>query len=308
MPKAKNGIKLNNKNKKTKSKSALGGGSLVPRGSGSVNSLVVQPWMPIFPASIIKRLRYSTTFSLTTTAGAITGTQVFRANDLFDPDFSGTGHQPMGFDQMCLWYNHFCVLRSRLVIVGRSTVASSPTICLRVDGDSSAITVIDRIVELGGNEMITLDFKSGYGAVKELDSKWINIPKLQGVTRSTISADANLRGSAAVSPVEVTYFHVTLWDTTTTTGAAQFDAILEQEALFFEPRDVTESLSSSSVPDCRLNRRYEYEEIKFDYFVLSSTPRATTPQVEPNIFHWTQDYISRHPSLLVPGVLKRLPR
>jgi len=196
--------------------------------------------MPVFPASITKRLRYSTSFSGACTAGAITSTQVFRANDLFDPDLTGTGHQPMGFDQLMTWYNHFCVRTALITLVCRNTAATTPTVCLRIDGDLTPITVIDRIVELGGCVTVDLEPKGGYGSVKKM-SIHADIAKLQGVKPGTITADANLRGTAAASPSEVTYFHITSWDTSTGTGSFEVDVILEQVATFFEPRDITES-------------------------------------------------------------------
>lgn len=202
--------------------------------------MVYEPWMPVFPPSITKRLRYSTTFTGATTAGAITSTQVFRANDLFDPDLTGTGHQPMGFDQLMTWYNHFCVRSARITVVCKNTSATAPTVCLRIDGDLTPITVIDRIVELGGCVTVDLESKGGYGTVKKLSIN-ADIAKLQGVKASTITADANLRGTAAASPSEVTYFHITMWNTTSESGSMDCDVILEQVATFFEPRDITES-------------------------------------------------------------------
>jgi hypothetical protein len=202
--------------------------------------MVSEPWIPVFPASITKRLRYSSSFAGSTTSGAITSTQVFRANDLFDPDFTGTGHQPMGFDQLMVWYNHFVVLDARITIVCKSTSASTPTVCLRVDGDSTPITVIDRIVELGGCVTETLEVKGTYGANKLLRLA-ANIPKLQGVSRSAITSDPSLQGNAAASPTEVTYFHITMWDTLGATGSMECDVIHEQTAVFLEPRDIPES-------------------------------------------------------------------
>jgi hypothetical protein len=196
--------------------------------------------MPLFPASTTKRLRYSTTFAGSTTAGAITSTQVFRANDLFDPDLTGTGHQPMGFDQMMTWYNHFAVISAKIVIVCKNTASSAPTVCLRVDADQTPLTVIDRIVEVGGCVTEDLEIKGSYGANRKLELS-VNIPKLQGVSRSALTADANLRGTAAASPAEVSYFHITMWDTAGTTGSMECDVLLEQLAVFFEPRDITES-------------------------------------------------------------------
>lgn len=201
--------------------------------------------MPIFPASITKRLRYSTTFAGSTTSGAISNTYVFRANDLFDPDFTGTGHQPMGFDQLMLWYNHFCVISAKIIIVCKNTTGSVPTICLRVDADSTPLTVIDRIVEFGGCVTEDLEVKGAFGANKTL-SMSVDIARLMGLSRKTMFADPTLRGTAAASPTELSYFHITMWDTTGVTGSAEFDVILEQVAKFMEPRDVTESLSAKS--------------------------------------------------------------
>lgn len=202
--------------------------------------MVYEPWMPIFPVSVTKKLRYSTTFAGSAASGAITSTQVFRANDLFDPDFSGTGHQPMGFDQLMTWYNHFTVRSARIIVVCKNANTNSPTVCLRIDGDSSPLTVVDRIVEIGGCVTDDLEAKGQYGANKRLVLS-ADIARLQGVKPGTICADANLRGSVSASPVEVTYFHITMWDTIGATSAMEVDVILEQVATFYEPRDITES-------------------------------------------------------------------
>lgn len=203
-----------------------------------MSTMVYEPWMPIFPASTTKRLRYSTSFSLTSTSGVITGTQVFRANDLFDPDFTGTGHQPMGFDQLMAFYNHFCVVHAKIVLQIKNTTDTSQTVCLRVDADSTAITSIDRIVEFGGCVTVDLDPKAGYGSTKKLQLS-VDIAKLQGVSRVALTADESLKGTAAASPIEISYFHVTLWNTAGTTSGIQVDAILEQTAVFTEPRDLS---------------------------------------------------------------------
>lgn len=217
-----------------------GNSNLASGGSAGVNTMVYEPWMPIFPATITKRLRYSTTFAGATASGAITSTQVFRANDLFDPDVTGTGHQPMGFDQLMQWYNHFVVLHAKITLVCKNTTASAPTVCLRIDADSNAITVIDRVVEIGGCVTEDLEVKGAYGANKKL-SLSADICKLQGVRRSAITADPSLQGSAAASPAEASYFHITMWDTAGTTGSMECDVILEQVAVFLEPRSLVQS-------------------------------------------------------------------
>ena len=53
-----------------------------------------------FPDKLTTKLRYVSHNSLSG-AGQAIGYHVFRLNSLFDPDLTGTGHQPMYFDQFC---------------------------------------------------------------------------------------------------------------------------------------------------------------------------------------------------------------
>jgi hypothetical protein len=54
-----------------------------------------------FPVTMRRKFAYTQVFFLTGGTSGLTGTaQVFRMNSLYDPDLTGTGHQPYGFDQL----------------------------------------------------------------------------------------------------------------------------------------------------------------------------------------------------------------
>ncbi len=50
----------------------------------------------------------------------------YRANSLFDPDLTGTGHQPMNYDQLIAGYQHYTVYGSKIT----ATVVRSGTTTL----------------------------------------------------------------------------------------------------------------------------------------------------------------------------------
>jgi len=60
----------------------------------------------IRPDRIMVKLPYETTVQLT---GAITVDHIMNTNSLFDPDRTGAGHQPMGFDTWSVIYNRYLV-------------------------------------------------------------------------------------------------------------------------------------------------------------------------------------------------------
>lgn len=69
----------------------------------------------------IRRVRYAIgntggyATTMTSSSGALASTYVLRANDLYDPDFTNTGHQARGFDQIIAMFRNFCVLGSKIV-------------------------------------------------------------------------------------------------------------------------------------------------------------------------------------------------
>jgi len=74
-------------------------------------------------------LRYSDQISITSTAGVL-GSYVFRSNSCHDPDYSSIGHQPMGWDQWKLLYNHYVVVGAKITCTVLSdTLGQSPFVC-----------------------------------------------------------------------------------------------------------------------------------------------------------------------------------
>jgi len=74
------------------------------------------------PNSTLVRLNYSENLTLSTSLGSI-GSYVFRTNDLFDPNYTGTGHQPYFRDQMFALYQYGRVLSMKItftLITGNS--------------------------------------------------------------------------------------------------------------------------------------------------------------------------------------------
>jgi hypothetical protein len=241
------------KGKKSQSSGLRSVSSAISSSSGNgLSTQISEAWTPLFPSSTVRRLRYSTTFPLTSAAGVVTS-YVLRANDMFDPDFSSVGHQPMGFDQMMLVFNHFTVLSSKIIVSAHNSAVNTPTVCVRVDGDSTPLTVVDRILEMGGCVQNTVKYLESVKLALNVD-----IARLQGVSRSALSADPYLQGSAIASPVECSYFHVQLWNTSAATSTCNFDVIMEFEALFTEPRNDIESLTKE------VHRRAAASESKFE--------------------------------------------
>ncbi len=67
-------------------------------------------------------LRYCDSYSFTL-AATTASSQVMNLNSLFDPDRTGVGHQPMGFDTLATIYNRYRVLKAKWkVVISPSTL------------------------------------------------------------------------------------------------------------------------------------------------------------------------------------------
>jgi hypothetical protein len=79
-----------------------------PDQSGNVVALYRNPRAGPFPTTFPAELHYSDFFDFNTTIGAVVY-QKFRANSLYDPDETGTGHQPLYFDSLAALYSKYRV-------------------------------------------------------------------------------------------------------------------------------------------------------------------------------------------------------
>ena len=230
---------------KTNGKGARGRGRTSGKGGATTGRVMMRSAtqinehsMPLFAARTTKRLRYASSGALSSTSGAV-ATYIFSVNGLFDPDITSTGHQPMGFDQMMVSYNHYYVTSAKITVTFRNqTGNATPVVSISVMPDTTPITVSDRIVEFGDCNMTILESKAVAGSVKTLQQS-VSMRRIMGV--DDIVDNSELRGDAASNPTEQTYFHVQTWNNDVFTCAINFDVVIDYQAIFAEPRVLTES-------------------------------------------------------------------
>lgn len=173
---------------------------------------------------------------------------VFTANGLYDPNVSSTGHQPLGFDTMMLYYEQYTVTNSRITInfAGNGVQPATVGLCLAPDTTS---LVLPDVVENGLFVMKTVDgrAKDGYGTGQRLGSLSLScdVAKYFGRrTRRELLDDPNLSGTVATTPAEQVYFVIVTFGfgSFSDNTSVAFNAVLEYNAVFWEPRKVAAQL------------------------------------------------------------------
>jgi len=107
----------------------------------------------VFPRTLRRSLRYAESFGLTTGAsGGCGAEQAFILNSLFDPNYTGTGHQPYGFDQISPLYASYLVHAVKVTLLV-STIGGTAEIALvykyepNLGGVALLNQTIDRVTE-----------------------------------------------------------------------------------------------------------------------------------------------------------------
>lgn len=175
---------------------------MMPRPGGTLTRSVG------FPATLLTRVRYYDTYAMTVTTGSL-GKQVMRWNSTFDPDFTGTGHQPLYRDTLAAVYDHYAVVSARatITIVNQSTV---PLIvgCV-TDDDSSAAGSVSVLCEQGTGEHKLLPPLTGSLSSVTFRPTW-DCKRVLGIDPYS---SEEYKTSVASNPTEESYLHV--WGTVT---------------------------------------------------------------------------------------------
>lgn len=190
------------------------------------------------PLKFATKLRYVDNFTLDGAASGFATVKVFNAGGLYDPDTSGGGHQPRGFDQLMAMFDHYVVIGSRITVdIAASSVESQNQICgvaLR-DGATVAAAPVDYL-ELGtvrSRQMTPANPRAKFT---------LNYSPKRFLGRSSVMSDSTLKGSVGANPTESAYFHIfTAGQNSSDPAACTVFVTVDYLAVFIEPKDVTGS-------------------------------------------------------------------
>lgn len=203
-----------------------------------------------FPANKIVRLRYAERIPMSPTGPATFTWHNMRANSVFDPNQTGSGHQPMGFDQWAGFYNHYVVVGSKITVkwiseAPLSSETNAMIVGVKLTDDTTPILsggqAWDNISERGFSKRIMImndqNVKPVTTIAKFSPKKFFNIANVK---------DNVLRIGAPVTsnPTEEAIFQ--LWfcsanDTVVSAYIIQAFVTIDYLVLFSEPKDIAQS-------------------------------------------------------------------
>lgn len=172
----------------------------------SQKSLVNKKWTPAiprwgFPRRMYISHRYVEIVTLTSTASSV-ASNLHRCNGMYDPNYTGTGHQPMYFDNLAAIYDHYTVVKSTCkIIVTPATSNSNPIqLCGYVDDDTTVATSIEQAAEQGDGVYRTM--AQATNQVTSINLEWSARKYFGG---DALSND-NLQGTGTSDPTEQSFF------------------------------------------------------------------------------------------------------
>ena len=192
-------------------------------------------------------LRYAEKVTITSppVEGAI-GTWVFSANGCYDPNNSGTGHQPRGFDQIMPLYDHYTVLSSKIQVrFANDSVGTRPYCAIAVRDGNITLPDFEAVGEYGDKVMTTIPIcRNGAGEGSDTNTflaTKTNIASFLGRKGGAMS-DPELKGSAGANPNEQVFYHVIVGDVNSS-GSCSVDAFvtIEYDVIFHEPKQPSSS-------------------------------------------------------------------
>lgn len=193
-----------------------------------------------FPRTLRVVLRYCETFAIASTAGSL-GNYNFSCNGLFDPNITGTGHQPMYFDTLMGVYDHYTVIGSKAKVTCIPNVSSNGLtnffgVYLNDDTTRTPATLAalqEQTTAKNGR------FAYASNETKSLMTQW----SAKSTFGGSVLGNDNLQGTASTNPTEQTYF--TVWISPfpgeVSNFTQYFNIEIEYIAVFDELKDLAEN-------------------------------------------------------------------
>lgn len=171
------------------------------------------------PARQIVRMKYAEAFE-TNVANAYNFT--FNLNSIYDPNRTGTGHQPYGHDQLALLYNRYRVIGCRYVVQAYS--GSSPIrFGILPANEVKSVGTVSELIE-NPRAQYKLQIPGGNTQVIKGNAY---IPAITGRSKTQYMSDDRYQASFGASPAELAILNICALTMAEVGVTVQFQITLE---------------------------------------------------------------------------------
>jgi len=185
--------------------------------------------------------------SLSTGAAGVTGTeQAYILNSLYDPNFTGTGHQPYSFDQFASFYGSYILHSCKVKLIACSIGGSAEVaICWKLDATGGSSTLAGITVDAATEApMVGVGLLGASGNDRTFVKEFaVPIHTLFGITKKQYVNEVTTYGAlTSANPTGQGYIHIAVASYTATAGeTATVQALLEFDVEFFNPKELAQS-------------------------------------------------------------------
>lgn len=160
------------------------------------------------PPAIRLRIKFAQRSALVCTSG-VRAVQIWSMNGLFDPDFTGSGLQPEGFDEWMALYEQYRVIKSKITITLAVLGTTAPTSAFRAILMPATTTVAettmdDAAASIYAQEIVSMGVTN---PTKKL-SKCMSVATVRGVRPQSVMDEASYAGNSFGNPTYGAYWHL----------------------------------------------------------------------------------------------------
>lgn len=148
-------------------------------GKRNYSSVVTKTLSSGFPTRYLTKLKYVESVIIDPPTAGQLGYYVFRANSIYDPNVTGTGHQPSGRDIFAGVYKNYMVVGSKITARFLSSETTNQVIAIhgiKVSADSSLTNpYASDLIENGNVRYKMMNYKAptqGYTPLNTTIAKW----------------------------------------------------------------------------------------------------------------------------------------
>lgn len=159
-----------------------------------------------FPAQKSCQMVYTEFIDVPITTGF--GKYTFWCNGLFDPNLTGTGTQPLYFDQLAAIYNHYTVVSSFIEVQPMgSNVSRDYAMAMYIDDDATTDSNVNLMASRPGAKVMT--FNAGVSTPPPMRMAW----SAYRTFGPNVLNNSLLRGDSTKNPDEGSFYVMGFYDT-----------------------------------------------------------------------------------------------